>query len=175
MTQEKQADEREQSTDGNWFHVHSKLPSMNDYTLACRSHWAVGNKKKQNAQQIVADAILRGLARKTLRATKEPCIVHFTWYESTSRRDCDNIASAKKFILDAMQDCGIIVNDNQRYVKGFTDTFYHGDYDGVKVELESVGAEAKKTETMELYRNHEGWKDPTAGRAIENTMKGRKQ
>lgn len=159
----------------NWFHVPVKLPSMNDYTLACRSHWAVGHKMKQNAQQAVGDAIIRALSRKTLRPIKAPCIVHFTWYESTVRRDCDNIASAKKFILDAMQECGIIVNDNQKYVKGFTDTFYHGEYDGVKVELEIVGTEFMSMEKKEQYENGEGFNDQTEGRAIESAMKGRRK
>ena len=70
-----------------------------------------------------------------LKPTDRPLIVSFEYHEKTKRRDADNIASAKKFILDAMQKNGVIPNDNRTSVKGFHDTIIDDTADYVKVEL----------------------------------------
>ena len=56
-----------------------------------------------------------------------PVWIHFHWIEENRKRDLDNIASAKKFILDTMVNMGILKNDSWRYIAGFNDTFEHGD------------------------------------------------
>lgn len=50
--------------------------------------------------------------------------VVFRWIEKNRQRDKDNIAFAKKFILDSMQEWGIIPNDGWDQILGFTDEFY---------------------------------------------------
>jgi Holliday junction resolvase RusA-like endonuclease len=45
------------------------------------------------------------------------------WYEPNRRRDLDNIAAGKKFILDGLQAIGKIENDGWKQIAGFTDTF----------------------------------------------------
>jgi Holliday junction resolvase RusA-like endonuclease len=62
-----------------------------------------------------------------------PVFLDFIWYEKTMKRDKDNVAFAKKFILDAMQKAGMLPNDNNQYIKGFTDNFIYGKEDKVKV------------------------------------------
>ena len=52
-----------------------------------------------------------------------PVRIRFTWFEATRRRDLDNIYSAKKFVLDAMQKMWIIQGDGQKYVTGVEDIF----------------------------------------------------
>lgn len=50
--------------------------------------------------------------------------------------DIDNIASAKKFILDALQECGILEGDGQKQLVGFSDRFVIGDgWDGCVVTV----------------------------------------
>lgn len=119
----------------NHFTVCQKLPSLNDYTNACRSHAQKGGTFKREIEEFVSWYIIQAKTAKTLRPTKNPVVVHFTWHESTKRRDADNIASAKKFILDALQKCGIIPNDNRKYVKGFHDTIIDDREDFVEVEI----------------------------------------
>ena len=46
-----------------------------------------------------------------------------------------NIASAKKFILDALVKEGILINDSRKYVIGFNDTIIDDKEDFVKVEI----------------------------------------
>lgn len=66
----------------------------------------------------------------------EPVHVTFVWLEPNRRRDKDNVAFAKKFILDAMQKKGVLPNDNNRWITGFTDEFVYGKGEGVIVTLE---------------------------------------
>ena len=62
--------------------------------------------------------------------------VRFVWYESTKRRDKDNVCFAKKFILDALQRARITKGDDNRYLLGFSDEFVYGQGQGVVVEIE---------------------------------------
>lgn len=122
----------------NGFNIPHKLPSLNEYQLACRSHWAVGAKLKKDTQRKIAACIQQAAAKQELRPVAGACVVHFVWYEKTKRRDADNIASAKKYILDALQETGILPNDNRQFVQGFTDRIVDAAFDGVRVDIESV-------------------------------------
>ena len=120
----------------NEFTVNAKLPSLNEYIAACNSNRYQGGSFKKEIEEVICWAIRQAQAKGTLHPIEKPCKVLFVWNERTYKRDCDNIASAKKYILDAMQKCRIIPNDNQQYIKGFTDEFYKADRDFVIVRLE---------------------------------------
>lgn len=64
--------------------------------------------------------------------------MRFEWHERTQKRDADNIASAKKFILDALVKSGVLEDDSRKYVKGFYDTIIDDKEDFVKVELVEI-------------------------------------
>ena len=49
--------------------------------------------------------------------------VDFIWYESDRMRDKDNISSAKKYILDALQKAGTLQGDGWKHINDFTDKF----------------------------------------------------
>jgi hypothetical protein len=51
-------------------------------------------------------------------------MIVFRWIEKNQQRDKDNIAFAKKFIIDSMQEWGIIPNDGWNQILGFADEFY---------------------------------------------------
>ena len=119
----------------NTFTVNAKLCSLNDYINVCRTNKYQAAQFKRDVEEVIGWAIKQALAKGTLKPVKKPCTVKFEWYEKTAKRDCDNIASAKKFILDAMQKQGIIVNDNQKYIKGFTDSFSRANENYVIVTL----------------------------------------
>lgn len=119
----------------NSFIIRAKLPSLNDYILACRANRYKGAAFKHDVEELIGWNIKQALVKKTLYPTEEPIIINFAWHEKTKRRDADNIASAKKFVLDAMQKQGIIPNDNRKYIKGFTDIIIDDKEDYVEVEL----------------------------------------
>lgn len=125
---------------GNGFTVQGRLPSLNDYIDACRSHWSNGARFKQQIEEGIMWDIKAAKGRGLLQSATGPVHISFEWHESDQRRDLDNIYSAKKYILDAMQRAGIIVNDNRRYVKGLTDTIVDDTRDFVRVTIQPAGA-----------------------------------
>lgn len=117
------------------FTVKAKLPSLNDYVAACRANKYQGAKFKQEVEMVIGWAIRQAVCKGELKLTDKPIVLHFEWHEKTRRRDADNIASAKKFILDALQKQKIIPNDSRKYVKGFHDTIVDDKADFVRVEI----------------------------------------
>lgn len=109
-----------------------KLPSLNDYTRTCRTNSKYANKMKQDLEQQI------GLYLMKLPRFKNPVRINFTWVEGNRRRDLDNVAFAKKFILDAMVKFGKLKDDNRKCVTGFTDTFVYGDKHKVILEIEEI-------------------------------------
>lgn len=106
-----------------------KLPSLNEYVNECRRNKFAGSTMKKRVQ---ADIIWY---LKKLPKYDKPIFIKFTWIEANRKRDLDNVCFAKKFILDAMQELGIIPNDNSKYVTGFTDIFLYADDPAVTVEI----------------------------------------
>lgn len=125
----------------NWFEVPGRLPSLNDYINACRSHWSKGMQMKRKTEEDILWAIKGARSRKHLQPATGPVVIHFEWHEADKRRDLDNIYSAKKYILDAMQRAGIIKNDNRQHVRGLYDTIVDDDKDGVVVTILAHGTE----------------------------------
>lgn len=119
----------------NAFTINCKLPSLNDWIKANRSNKYQGAKFKQEIEEVIGWSIKQALASKTLHKPKNAVILRFYWHERTKRRDADNIASAKKFILDALVKNGVLIDDGRKYVKGFYDVIIDDKADFVKVEL----------------------------------------
>lgn len=97
-----------------------KLPSLNEYVEACRRNAHCGARLKCNVEA----GIIPQLAK--LKKIEKPVHITFIWHEVNKRRDKDNVAAAKKFILDALQKAGKLINDNNDYIAGFTDCFEYG-------------------------------------------------
>ena len=120
----------------NHFVIKAKLPSLNDYTDACRSGKHSGANHKKDTEQLIC-AYIR--ISKTIHPVDTPVEVHFEWHEGDRRRDVDNIIFAKKYILDSLQKCKIIPNDSRRYVKQCYDKVYDDTDTFVVVSLIEVG------------------------------------
>lgn len=119
------------------FIIKQKLPSLNEYVRACRSNKYHGAKFKADVEEAIGWAIKQAQAAGKLSVMGEkPCKVYIDWHEKTKRRDVDNIQSAQKYILDALQKCGIIKNDSRKYVKQIYHTVNDSTEDYVVVRLE---------------------------------------
>lgn len=115
------------------FFIKHKLPGLNDYTRANRTGRFVGNDMKSSVER----EIIYTAPNEPIE--EYPVVVHFTWYEPNRRRDVDNVAFAKKFILDALVKKGVLSGDNPKYVVGFTDmVVYEDGKEGVHVSIEKV-------------------------------------
>ena len=115
--------------------INQKLPSYNEYIDQCRSHWSKGAKFKKTIDTQIGYEILRAKAEKKLAPFSNPCVINIEWHEKTKKRDVDNIQSAQKFILDALQLMGIIPNDSRRYVKQIYHRIVDDQRDFVKVTM----------------------------------------
>ena len=97
-----------------------KLPSLNDYILACRTNRYAGAEMKRREEAKI------GMFVSSLPVFDGPVEIEFRWMEKNRRRDLDNVAFAKKFILDALVKTGRLADDGRRFVKGFKDSFEIG-------------------------------------------------
>lgn len=97
--------------------ITGRLPSLNDFIGAMNRNKFVGAKLKRDTETFI------GLCIRNSRAqpVQHPCRITFQWVEENKRRDLDNIYSAKKYILDALQTCGVLPNDNQKWVVDLVD------------------------------------------------------
>lgn len=109
-----------------------KFPSLNEYVNECRRNRYAGASMKKDIENDIA------IFLKRLPRFESPITIHFHWIEGTRRRDLDNIAFAKKFILDALVKCGKLKDDNRKCVTAFTDTFSYGKETKVILEIREV-------------------------------------
>ena len=114
------------------YEIDMKLPSLNDYIEVCR-----GNKFKANTYKAKIERDI-GLFLTKMPKWTNPIKIHFHWIEGNKKRDLDNIAFAKKFILDSMVKHGKLSDDNRKCVTAFTDTFEYGKTTKVILEIEEV-------------------------------------
>ena len=109
-----------------------KLPSLNEYINVCRTNPYKAAKFKSDIENQI------GAYVSWLPVFSKPIKIHFHWVEANKRRDLDNIAAAKKFILDAMVKQGKLLDDNRKFVTAFTDTFEYSDESKVVLEIEDA-------------------------------------
>lgn len=108
------------SSGGITCEIEGRLPSLNEYIDACRKNRYEGAKMKRQSEQLI------WLYIRWLPEFKEPVTIHFHWVEENKKRDPDNVAAGKKFVLDALVESGKLKDDGPKYVKGFVDTFEYG-------------------------------------------------
>ena len=106
-----------------------RFVSLNDYIHAERTNKYMGAKIKKTETQVAENAF-RGL-----QPILEPRKVRFTWVVKDKRRDLDNIAFAKKYILDGAVNAGVLISDNMKYIVGFEDVLAFDDTERVEVEF----------------------------------------
>ena len=100
--------------------IPGRLDGLNEYTNANRNNpYAGANMKKKN-ENVILKAVQACPDRQTFT---EPVYIRFCWVEPNRRRDKDNIASAKKFCLDALVKANVLQGDGWKYIIGFSDRF----------------------------------------------------
>lgn len=104
--------------------IPGRLEALNDYTKANRTKAIVGAEMKKvqelKIMQYIDIQLLHSLNRfEPLQKVH----ITFKWVEKNIKRDPDNIAFAKKFILDALVTRGIIAGDGWKVIQGFKDEF----------------------------------------------------
>ena len=119
------------------FYIDQKLPSLNQYVKEVGRHYQGGAKFKRYYKEI----IWAYYKEARIKPLKMPCRISFEWHEKKGghKRDLDNIAFAKKFILDSLVDGGILPDDNRDVVTEFVDTFkLDAEATGVLITIEEL-------------------------------------
>ena len=111
-----------------------KLPSLNDYVEACRTHWSKGASFKKKIER---DIIFEAKASKIQRITG-PCVVYIDYQEKNKMRDVDNVYSANKYVLDALVTAGVLENDNPKCVRDVKNSIGYGSDYKITIKLEKI-------------------------------------
>lgn len=119
----------------NRFIIKDKLPSLNDTMRYNRTNAYVGAKFKKEIEEAIGWSIRNALTAKTLHRVEVPVVIKISWHEKTQRRDVDNIQSSQKFILDALVNRGVLVDDSRKYVKQIFHEIIDDSSNFVEVEL----------------------------------------
>lgn len=124
-----------------------KLKSLNEYVTLCRGNRYSAAAYKRKVEAEIGEHI------KTLPVFEKPVQIDFLWVEKNNRRDYDNVAFGKKFVLDALVKAGKFKDDDRKHVIGFTDSFAIGpDYKIVidirEVEIADLRARKNKADKL---------------------------
>ena len=99
-----------------------ELPTMNEMIAAAKKGrrgyqpYSVMKKEYTNLCAMYTKKVIK-------KPIDNPIFLEITWYCKNKRKDMDNVASAKKFILDGLQQAGAIKNDGWKEISGWTEKF----------------------------------------------------
>lgn len=113
------------------FTIDGRLPTLNEYIDRCRTNKYAGAGFKKDHQNYIAWCI-----KKAGINPVEKVSIKYIFYEKNKRRDKDNVSSfAKKVINDALQETGILKNDNWECIELMTENF-KVDKENPRIEVE---------------------------------------
>lgn len=102
------------------FFIPGKLPGLNELINENRKNRQVGAKHKKETDYYIFISIKSMLGNLKI---ENPVYIKYTWIEENRKRDKDNIASAKKYVQDALVQAGVLKNDGWNNIVGFEDRF----------------------------------------------------
>lgn len=110
--------------------THDRFPTLNEYIDCERgSAIAAAAMKKKCTEQVKAQCLSQQIQPVNGKAD-----LLFEWHSST-RHDPDNVAFAKKFILDGLQLAGVLENDNRKFIGTMADEIIQDDEDYVILHI----------------------------------------
>lgn len=110
--------------------THERFPTLNEYIDCERgSTIAAAAMKKKCTEQVKEQCLLQ-----QIQPVNGKVDLLFEWHSST-RHDPDNVAFAKKFILDGLQLAGVLENDNRKFIGTMADEIIQDDEDYVILHI----------------------------------------
>lgn len=110
--------------------THERFPTLNEYIDCERgSTIAAAAMKKKCTEQVKEQCLLQ-----QIQPVNGKVDLLFEWHSST-RHDPDNVAFAKKFILDGLQAAGVLENDNRKFIGTMADEIIQDDEDYVILHI----------------------------------------
>jgi len=100
--------------------ITGELPDLNHIIDISKKHWAQYHAFKKKYTQLVAM-----IARAQLKPVGEyPVGIEIVWHCKNKRKDPDNIAAGKKFIMDGLVEAGILKGDAWKHIAELHDRFF---------------------------------------------------
>lgn len=101
------------------FRIKGELTDLNTYIRAERSNkYKAAKIKEEETMRVALEAKASGLKR-----VDKPVAIIIRWETKNKKKDKDNIAFAKKFILDGLVKAGVLKDDGWEQVEYFLDFF----------------------------------------------------
>ncbi len=124
------------------FFIPFKLPGLNEVINASKRFDRATGKNRYWGMKIEIEEKIRWMIHIAHLRPVKRARIEFVWIEPNRRRDPDNISGGgRKFILDALVDCGILEADRQEQVLSLHDREFKVDKEtpGVRVVIHGVG------------------------------------
>ena len=102
--------------------THDRFPTLNEYIDCERGSTIAAAAMKKNCTEQVKEQCLS----QQIQPVNGKVDLLFEWHSST-RHDPDNVAFAKKFILDGLQLAGVLENDNRKFIGIMADEIIQDD------------------------------------------------
>ena len=99
------------------YSIPGELPGLNEVLDRAKGHWAQYAKLKRDY------TLLCSTCAKKLNPVEGGVVLEIQWFCKNKKRDPDNIASAKMFILDGLIVAGVLPNDGWAQIVKLVDTF----------------------------------------------------
>ena len=112
------------------FKMECSLCDLNKYINAERTNRFIAARIKKNQQELCEWLLPKKQFNKVF--------IVFKWFVKNKRKDPDNIAFSKKFILDAMVSTGMLKNDGQKQIVGFLDLFANDETEKIEIPMLEV-------------------------------------
>lgn len=113
---------------------------LNEYIDRERTNRMIASSIKKK----ITNAVMEQALYANCNRPKRQVDMVFSWHVK-GKYDSDNIAFAKKFVLDGMVKAGILENDNPKWVRHLKDYIYHDvkkpNLDYVEVSWEEIDDE----------------------------------
>lgn len=114
------------------FTIDGELPGLNEIIDAAKASTQKYARIKRECHWMVAAGARR------IKPVKRVDIA-VTWYCKNKRKDKDNIAAGIKYILDGLQECGVLENDGWKQISDITHKFVEDkQHPRIEVELTEV-------------------------------------
>jgi len=114
------------------FVIPGVLPQLNDVVRASKGHWSSYAREKKKTE----NAIIAYIKQQKLSPIEGKVYFHFTWYSPDYKVDPDNMAFAKKYIIDSLVRAGILPSgDGRKTVAGWIDDFPEKDPERPRIEV----------------------------------------
>lgn len=110
--------------------TYNRFPTLNEYIDCERGSTIAAAAMKKKCTEQVKDQCVS----QQIESVKGKVDLLFEWHSST-RHDPDNVAFAKKFILDGLQAAGVLENDNRKFIGTMADEVINDDDDFVIVHI----------------------------------------